>query len=386
MLRANLPLSLPVKPFSDPMFRMRFRLSSLLLAALLAVASHALAQSPAADTARSTELFKNGKAAFARGDMAEAERLFAQALSIRKSSDIAANLGQSELEQQKYRSAAEHFSWALANLLPSATDAQRKAVETGLARARAEVALLRLEIKPEGADVLVGAHSVGKSPIATGVFVDPGEVIVSVKHDGFVSIDKRVVAGKGTEQAVEIELQPKAGAAAGTQTVTPVDSGLSASARQTPAGDADRGTRKSLVPAFVATGVAVAGGVTGLVLTLSASSKEDDADALRDRLEAEGGCGSGAPAGDCARLVSDRESVDSSRNLAIGAFVVGGVAAAVAGYFYWDALSGHGGAARARARDGAGRSRLAVLPSVDLIQAGGVGRVSSVKLSVLGNF
>jgi hypothetical protein len=355
------------------------------------VAPHALAQSPAADTSRSTELFKNGKAAFAKGDMAEAERLFAQALSIRKSSDIAANLGQSELEQQKYRSAAEHFSWALANLLPSATDAQRKAVETGLARARAEVAMLRLEIKPEGADVLVGAHSVGKSPIATGVFVDPGEVIVSVKHDGFVSIDKRVVAGKGTEQAVEIELQPKADAAAGTPAAGPVDSGLSASATQARGGDADRGTRKSLVPAFVATGVAVAGGVTGLVLTLSASSKEDDADTLRDRLESDGGCGGGrdrASAADCSRLVSDRESVDSSRNFAIGAFVVGGVAAAVAGYFYWDALSGHGGAAsaRARARGGAGRSRVAVLPSVDLVQREGVGRVSSVKLSVLGNF
>ena len=77
--------------------------------------------------------------------MAEAERLFAEALAMRKSSDIAANLAQSELEQQKFRKAAEHFSWALANLLPSASDAQRKAVETGLARSRTEVAVLRLD-------------------------------------------------------------------------------------------------------------------------------------------------------------------------------------------------------------------------------------------------
>jgi hypothetical protein len=366
------------------MSRNRSCFSTFLLAlSLLTVAPHALAQSPAADTARATELFKSGKAAFAKGDMPEAERLFAQALTIRKSSDIAANLAQSELEQQKFRLAAEHFSWALANLLPSATDAQRRAVETGLARARAEVAVLRLEIKPEGADVLVGAQAVGKAPVAGGVFVDPGEVIVSVKHDGFIAIDKRVMVGKGTEQAIEIELQPKDGAAtaAGAAPAGPViDSGLATTTSPAPS-DADRGARKSLVPAFVATGVAVAGGVTGLVFTLSASSKESDADSLRDRLNTDGGCnGGGASPADCQKLVEDRESVDSSRNLAIGAFVVGGVAAAVAGYFYWDALSSRGGSAQRK------RPQLAVLPSVDLLRADGLGTASSIKLSVSGNF
>src|SRR5215203_2605919 len=108
--------------------------SAALGACALTTPGGALAQTTASETARVTDLFKSGKVAFSKGDMSEAERLFAQAFEIRKSSDIAANLGQSELEQQKYREAAEHFSWALANLLPSATDAQRKAVENGLAR------------------------------------------------------------------------------------------------------------------------------------------------------------------------------------------------------------------------------------------------------------
>jgi hypothetical protein len=133
-------------------------------------------------------------------------------------------LGQSELEQQKYREAAEHFSWALINLLPSATDAQRKAVENGLARSRAEVAILRLDIRPDGSDVLVAQNHLGKSPVPSSVFVDPGEVIVSVKHDGFVAVDKRVIAGKGTEQAVEISLTPKDDAAAPVAGAPVVDS------------------------------------------------------------------------------------------------------------------------------------------------------------------
>jgi tetratricopeptide (TPR) repeat protein len=354
---------------------------------LLAVPCGALAQTNASETARVTELFKSGKVAFAKGDMAEAERLFAQALAVRKSSDIAANLAQSELEQQKYRSAADHFSWALANLLPSATDAQRKAVENGLSKARTEVAILRLDIKPEGSDVLVGQDNLGKSPIGNGVYVDPGEVIVSVKHDGFVAIDKRVMVGKGTEQAVEITLTPKdgAGAAPAAAAGPVVDSGLQHGTPVTAPPGEDRGAPKSLVPAFVASGVAVAGGVVGLVFTLSANSKSDDADKLRDKLNAMGGCsGDAASTTDCADLKDRRDSVDSSRNLAVGAFVVGGVAALAAGYFYWDALS-HRSKLEARR----GRAPfMGLTPTLDIGRqnAHDAASIGSVKLSVSGNF
>jgi tetratricopeptide (TPR) repeat protein len=351
----------------------------------LAAPRAAAAQTSASETARVTELFKNGKAAFAKGDMPEAERLFSQALAIRKSSDIAANLGQSELEQQKFRAAAEHFQWALANLLPSATDAQRKAVETGLARSRSEVAILRLDIKPEGSDVLVGEQNLGKSPVAGGVYVEPGEVIVSVRHDGFIAIDKRVMVGKGTEQAIELSLTPKEGAVAGAPGAAVVDSGLehhdAAPLADSPADHP--APKKSLVPAYVATGVAVAGGVVGLVFTLSAGSKEKDADKQRDDLNALGGCNGAAPAAACDDLKNKRESVDSSRHLAIGAFVVGGVAAVVAGYFYWDALSHHGSATAQRKRPLFG-----LTPSVDIARAraNDAASVESVKLSVSGNF
>lgn len=371
----------------------RTRFFSTLLASVLALGActlaapgSALAQSSAAETARVTELFKSGKAAFAKGDMAEAERLFAEALAMRKSSDIAANLAQSELEQQKFRKAAEHFSWALANLLPSASDAQRKAVETGLARSRTEVAVLRLDIKPDGSDVLVGQDNVGKSPITNNVFVDAGEVIVSVKHDGFISVDKRVMVGKGTEQAVELTLTPKENAAAPAAAGPVVDSGLQANAEPVAPNDLGSAERKSLVPAFVATGVAVAGGVVGLVFTLSANSKADDADELRDRLNGDGGCNGGAASpADCADLKSQRDSVDSSRNLAVGAFVVGGVAALAAGYFYWDALR-HRGVAAAQ------QPRCTLLggltPSIDVgrARANDAASIGSVKLSLSGNF
>jgi hypothetical protein len=245
------------------------------------------------------------------------------------------------------------------------------------------VAILRLDIKPEGSDVLVGDQNLGKSPVASGVYVDPGEVIVSVKHDGFVAIDKRIMVGKGTEQAVELSLTPKDGAAPAAAATPVVDSGLEHKPTPTTSEPAvDRPAHKSLVPAYVASGVAVAGGVVGLVLELSASSKASDADKLRDQLNALGGCGGGAPANDCDDLKSKREGVDSSRHVAVGAFVVGGVAAIVAGYFYWDALAHRDASARRE------RPHWALSPSVDIgrARANDAASVGSVKLSVSGNF
>jgi tetratricopeptide (TPR) repeat protein len=371
------------------MLRLSFSRTLLSLALLApAFGTTAHAQTSASETAKVTQLFKSGKAAFGKGDMPEAERLFAEAFALRKSSDIAANLAQSQLEQRKYRAAAEHFQWALTNLLPSASDAQRRAVEAGLAKSRAEVAALRLDIKPEGADVLVADQNVGKSPITATVYVDPGEVIVSIKHEGYVSMDKRVVAPKGTEQAVEVSLLPKEDAAVAPPPPA-IESGLKEEPALPPSPDttSDSG-HKSLAPAFVATGVAVAGGVTGLVLLLSANSKAKDADELRDELKTQGGCGDGgsAPAGPCADLLNRRESVDTLRNVEIGAFVVGGVAALAAGYFYWDALSHGSGTAHARR---APRSRtFAFIPQVELSRApsSANGALQSVKLGLSGTF
>lgn len=357
---------------------------ALTQAALSAAPGRALAQTSASDNARVTQLFKSGKTAFSRNDMPEAERLFAEAFALRKSSDIAANLGQSELEQQKYRPAAEHFQWALVNLLPSASDAQRRAVESGLARARAEVGVLRLDIKPEGSEVLVGEQNLGKTPITAEVYVDPGEVIISVKHDGFVGMDKRVMVGKGTEQAVEIALVAKPPEVASAPAPVAVEPKVDAPAA---AGSDRQRDHKSLAPAYVATGVAVAGGVVGLVFTLTASSKENDADKLRDQLNAIGGCGNNgtAPVSECSDLADRRKSVDTSRNIAVGAFVVGGVAALTAGFFYWDALSHRSTASAPRSQRQRAFALLA--PSLELGRGSEGGSApQSFKLKLSGEF
>jgi len=190
-----------------------------------------------------------------------------------------------------------------------------------------------------------------------------------------------VMVSKGTEQAIEITLTPKDDAPPVTTPV--VDSGLRTSGPA--AADTDAYSKpKSLVPAFVATGVTVAGGVVGLVFTLQANSKSSDASALRDGVVAKGGCNGGAPAADCADLKSKLESKDAATNIAVGAFVVGGVAALAAGYFYWDALR-HRSVATSRQHR---RTLMASLaPSLDIGRSrADDAAIESIKLSLSGNF
>src|ERR1700761_3265086 len=97
----------------------------LLVALGAASSAHADAN---ADSERANLLFKKGKIAFNAGKYTDALRIYSEAWSLKKSPDIAANLAQTESELGKHRDAAEHFAYALAHLLPSSTDEQKKAL------------------------------------------------------------------------------------------------------------------------------------------------------------------------------------------------------------------------------------------------------------------
>src|SRR5687768_5983009 len=90
----------------------------MFLSSAVLCARPALAQ-PTLDAVseRANNLFKKGKQAYEEGKDQESYRLLREAWSLRKSSVIAANLALIETELGKYRDAAEHYSFALKNLL-----------------------------------------------------------------------------------------------------------------------------------------------------------------------------------------------------------------------------------------------------------------------------
>jgi tetratricopeptide (TPR) repeat protein len=162
--------------------RVAFSGSSLLVACALSVPAHA--QSNSADSDRANLLFKKGKVAFNDGKFDDALRIYSEAWRLKQSPDIAANLAQTESELGKHRDAAEHFAFALAHLLPSSTDEQKKALADGLDVEKKEVGTLHVTLEPGDASLSLDDSPVILPP-SGDIFVVPGEHRCSVTHEGY---------------------------------------------------------------------------------------------------------------------------------------------------------------------------------------------------------
>src|SRR5450432_3319923 len=133
--------------------RQRVAGACLLLASASASLAHA--QPDASDSDRANLLFKKGKVAFNDGKYEDALRVYSEAWRLKQSPDIAANLAQTESELGKHRDAAEHFAFALAHLLPSSTDEQKKALAEGLEIEKRSVGTLHVTLEPADAALSV---------------------------------------------------------------------------------------------------------------------------------------------------------------------------------------------------------------------------------------
>jgi hypothetical protein len=183
------------------------------LAAALAVAPSALAQpAPPAGAESSVdadELYRQGIQAFKDGKLPEAYDLLSRAWHEKQSVDIAANLGVVEAKLEKWTAAAEHLSYAL-QLYPVGGDQDARAVlEQRYREARRKVGAVRVSCDGQGADVSLDGQELGKAPITTEKFVEPGQRKFTAVLDGFEPGQMTVTVEPGSELTIEIKMGPK---------------------------------------------------------------------------------------------------------------------------------------------------------------------------------
>ena len=304
--------------------------ASLLLAA--SVASSAQAQSSAADSDRANVLFKKGKVAYNAGKYADALRIYTEAWQLKQSADIAANLAQAEAELGKHRDAAEHYSFALAHLLPSTTDDQKKALADGLETEKKEIGSLHVTLEPTDAALTIDEQPVSLPP-GGDLFVEPGEHRAAVTHEGYTANAQTVRVSKGAAQVLWIKLRSADAPAPGTGSVPPTEKSVVIA----PPPDLSEPPSRSIVPALVGGGVFVAGAALGVVFLLSGNSSQNDADALSAKLTTPNACGAGTPnAAECAALHDKNSDIDRARTIETVGFAVAGAAAVgTAVYLLW---------------------------------------------------
>ncbi len=256
--------------------------------------------------------FKQAEAARDAGKFDEAATLLGKAWARRKTWDIAGNLGLTEKKLGRLVPAAEHLSFALANLPPTVDEDAREGLSKALAAVRAEVATVRLGVNVEGAEVSIGGEAKGKSPLGGEVFTLPGRVTIEAKKDGFEPAARTVEMKKGEVQEVALELKVK-------EALPPPE--------------------RSKVPAFILGGVAVASWAAGGGLLGAYAGKRDEVASLQKNiLDTKRSCVPGAENFDarCKDLEGAARTGDDFNRAGIGLLIGGGVLAAGAvGYWLW---------------------------------------------------
>jgi hypothetical protein len=255
-------------------------------------------------TARSVELYGKGNKLYDEGKLAEAEAAYQAAWDLRKSFDLAGNLGDVELKLGQYRDAAEHFSYALKEFPAGGKPAVREELVRRFEEARKQVGSVKIGTSVGGAKIVVDGRDVGQAPLPEAVFVDPGTRVIEAKLEGYDDALATVNVEKGSSQEVSLMLVPKAGGV---------------------------GKGKSIAVIAVGAGLGAAALGTGIGLMVAAGSKKTEAITLRDSFKIDAPCNKGNPqyVGDkaCGDLLDKLKTKDTFQNVAVGAFVVGGVLA-----------------------------------------------------------
>jgi hypothetical protein len=267
----------------------------LILALVLAAAC--VPATAAADGAE--DKFTQGTTAFAEGRLDEALKIFQELWKAKKTWDVALMLGHTERNQEKYRDAAEHYTYALANFPAGSETADREETKGFLAEVKKHVGTLRIRVPVKGAAVKIGGVAIDAAMLGQDVFVGKGKVVIEASAPGYQPAKRTLEIKGGESEDVTITLQP----AAASQP-------------------------RSLTPALVVGGVGLVGIIVGAALVGTAEGKKGEGLKLHDELGSEAGCA--ADPTKCKAMRDAFAATDALGNGGVAAFVLGGLAGAAA--------------------------------------------------------
>jgi hypothetical protein len=308
---------------------------------------------PASKDDRALELFREAKGAAAQKDWARAYTLFYESYELSPSHDTAANLGHVSLKLQRAADAARFLSIALKRFPVTGEKEKRAELENYVALALRHVALIRIEVTPADAQVLVNSAPVGRASVIMeqegALFLEPGRQVIEFSLEGYTPHTESVVAEPAMQRTISVVLEratPGGSAATGPTTAAPTTSPSSYPPAPTDAGGESR--PNLLVPILVGGGITLAALGVGIGFTLAASSADSDADALERELGNDSSCGAGTPfVAQCAELKDRRDAVGERSTVATIAFVGAGVAAIGTAAYVW-VVSNRGGSGARR--------------------------------------
>lgn len=261
------------------------------------------------NTARARELLRKGFESFDAGLYENAREVLTEAFRLRQSYDVAAALGQAELELGRYTDAAEHLDLALRDFPPSESQELYDKLKAGFIEAKKHVGVLEISFDAASAEISVDGAAARAVKSGALVYVMPG------RHELDVTLDSstqtrgiEVVAGSQHRVEFISPAQPTGPAAPPPAPPLPPEREVKA--------------RRSLVPVYVGASVAVAGLAGWVGFGLAARADRDEANRLREQLGSSG-CSDGTASP--AECEAAKEAYDSQRSHATLANVSAGI-------------------------------------------------------------
>jgi hypothetical protein len=159
--------------------------------------------------AQQRQLFDQANKLYDQGHYPEAEAAYLEAWRLKKSFDIAGNLGNLEADMKKWRKAAEYLAYAIREFPAGGKPALRDSLLKRLAEVEKEIGKLLIQVNRTGAEVFVDGASVGLAPALNVVYVDPGPHVVEARLEGYPPVSMKVEAAKDQTTGVGLTLVPK---------------------------------------------------------------------------------------------------------------------------------------------------------------------------------
>jgi hypothetical protein len=154
------------------------------------------------------EWFDKGSTAYDAHRLQDAEIAFMEAWKLKKTTDIAANLGQVEMELGKHRRAATFFSYAVKNAAPTDSQEARRDVKQRLEDVQKLLGTVHLRVSRPGAKVLLNGELLGIAPLEEDVFAEPGTSTFTAKLAGYTDARAVVQVVKGSSHEAVLALVP----------------------------------------------------------------------------------------------------------------------------------------------------------------------------------
>ncbi len=170
-------------------------------------------------SARAKELFLKGVSAYSQQNYVAALVYFRKSYELKPKPVVLYNIAMCHRALFQYKASIEAFKKYLATMGRKIRRSRRREVESYIREMEAKLGRIALDVKPDGAEVLLDGRPVGRTPLPGELTVDPGTHVVVVRKEGYETFRKEVELADGQTLALAKVLQPKARARKGTVVV-----------------------------------------------------------------------------------------------------------------------------------------------------------------------